>query len=167
MLENAVKGLDVEIINRGVSGELVRDAQERLKVQVALNRPDLVLWQVGTNDALMQTPVDSFEQTVTDTVRWVKEHNVDIVLVGLHYARQMAGDPHYQAIRASVQRIAEREKVMRIGYYEAMETIMRARSMAALPQSDEFTLTESGYLCLAQYVARTITIGLFAKRSRP
>jgi hypothetical protein len=56
LLERMVAGLDVEIINRGVSGELAGDAAKRLKVEVALNQPDVVLWQVGTNDAFAQVP---------------------------------------------------------------------------------------------------------------
>ena len=42
ILERSVKGLDVEIINRGFSGELAEAAGERLKIEVALNRPNLV-----------------------------------------------------------------------------------------------------------------------------
>ena len=58
ILERTIKGLDVEIINRGFSGELAEAAGERLKIEVALNHPDIVLWQVGTNDAFAQVPVD-------------------------------------------------------------------------------------------------------------
>ena len=47
-LERTFKGIDVEIFNRGVSGELARDAAERIKTEVALTEADLVLWQVGT-----------------------------------------------------------------------------------------------------------------------
>ena len=70
---------------------------------MALNHPDIVLWQVGTNDAFAQVPVESFQLTVSNTVRWLKAHNVDVILVGLHYMKQLAKDPHYQAIRASLQ----------------------------------------------------------------
>jgi len=35
LLERTIAGLDVEIINRGVSGELAGDAAKRLKVEVA------------------------------------------------------------------------------------------------------------------------------------
>ena len=59
ILERNIKGLDVEIINRGFSGELADAAGERLKIEVALNHPDLVLWQVGTNDAFAQVPVET------------------------------------------------------------------------------------------------------------
>ena len=69
ILERTIKGLDVEIINRGFSGELADAAGERITIEVALNEPDIVLWQVGTNDALAHVSVDDFEQSVTATVR--------------------------------------------------------------------------------------------------
>jgi lysophospholipase L1-like esterase len=72
LLERMVNGLDVEIINRGVSGELAQDAARRLKLEVALNQPDVVLWQVGTNDAFAQVAVEDFQETVGDMVRWLK-----------------------------------------------------------------------------------------------
>ena len=51
-LEAAFKGLDVQVVHRGVSGELAADAAERIKTEVALTNADLVLWQLGTADAL-------------------------------------------------------------------------------------------------------------------
>jgi len=163
ILERNIKGLDVEIINRGFSGELAEAAGERLKLEVALNQPDLVLWQVGTNDAFAQVPVDSFERTVSNTVRWLKEHDVDVILVGLHYMKQLAKNEHYQAIRTSLQRITATESVLRITRYEAMEVLSRTMRESGRPEPRDFGLTEAGYNCMAQYVARAITVGLFAK----
>jgi acyl-CoA thioesterase I len=163
ILERNIKGLDVEIINRGFSGELAEAAGERLKIEVALSHPDLVLWQVGTNDAFAQVPVDTFEKSVVDTVRWLKEHDVDVILVGLHYMKQLAKNEHYQAIRASLQRITAAESVLRITRYEAMEVLARTMRESGRPEPSDFGLTEAGYNCMAQYVARAITVGLFAK----
>jgi acyl-CoA thioesterase-1 len=163
ILERNIKGLDVEIINRGFSGELAEAAGERLRIEVALDHPDLVLWQVGTNDAFAQVPVDSFEQSVVNTVRWLKEHDVDVILVGLHYMKQLAKNEHYQAIRASLQRITATESVLRITRYEAMEVLARTMRESGRPEPRDFGLTEAGYNCMAQYVARAITVGLFAK----
>ena len=167
ILERTIKGLDVEIINRSFSGELAEAAGERLKIEVALNHPDLVLWQVGTNDAFAQVPVESFEQSVTSTVRWLKDHNVDVILVGLHYIKQLAKDAHYQAIRASLQRITVAESVLRITRYEAMEVLARTMRESGRPEPRDFGLTEAGYDCMAQYVARAIAVGLFAKPPKP
>jgi len=163
ILERTIKGLDVEIVNRGFSGELGEAAGERIRIEVALNQPDIVLWQVGTNDAFAHVPVESFELSVGNTVRWLKEHNVDVILVGLHYVKRIAKHPHYQAIRASLRRVATTQNVLRIGRYEAMEVLARTAATNGRPEMEDFGLTETGYNCMAQYIARTITVGLFAK----
>ena len=107
--------------NRGISGELAGSAAVRMKIEVALDDPDLVLWQVGTNDALAFVPVESFIATVKDQIDWLRAHKVDVVLVGLQFA----------------------------------------------PESEQFERDEAGYNCLAQYVARAITLGTFAKAGLP
>ena len=163
LLERMISGLDVEIINRGISGELANDAAQRLKIEVALNQPDVVLWQVGTNDAFAQVPVEDFQDSVLEMVRWLKGHDIDVILVGLHYMKHLVKDPHYQAMRASLQHIANVENVPRIGRYEAMEVIARTLREAGRRDPGEFGSTEAGYNCMAQYVARVIAVGLYAK----
>jgi lysophospholipase L1-like esterase len=169
LLEQANKGLDVVIINRGVSGELAADAARRIKIEVALTEPTLVLWQVGTNDALAYVPLEQIEETVTDTVRWLKAHKVDVVLVGLQFVHRMAQDEHYRAVRALMRKIAAQENVVIVRRYEAMELIARASGDDPTSVPDLFEQAESSYACLAQYVARAITIGIFGKglRQRP
>lgn len=166
ILEHAIKGVDVEIINRGFSGELAEAAGERLKIEVALNHPDIVLWQVGTNDAFAQVPVEDFQQSVSNAVRWLKSHKIDVILVGLHYVKQLAKDEHYQAIRASLKNIANAENVLRIGRYEAMEILSRTTQANGQPEPSDFGLSATGYNCMAQYIARTITVGVFARARR-
>jgi acyl-CoA thioesterase I len=166
LLERTIAGLDVQIIDRGISGELARNAAQRLKTEVALTEPDLVLWQVGSNDALAQIPVEEFSDTVTDTIRWLKQHNVDVVLVGLHYVSNLRNDPNYQAIRATLTGISESERILRISRYEAMEIMERMRNASQAERFDAFALTEEGYSCIAEYVVRAITSAIFLKRPK-
>jgi acyl-CoA thioesterase-1 len=163
ILERTIKGLDVEIINRGFSGELADATAKRLQIEVALNQPDIVLWQVGTNDAFAQVPVDDFAASVRSTVKWLKENKIDVILVGLHYMKQLATDANYQAIRAVLQQIAAEENVLRIRRNEAVEILRRTLRAAGRPEPSDFGLTEAGYNCMAQYVARAIAVGLYAK----
>jgi acyl-CoA thioesterase-1 len=163
ILERTIKGLDVEIINRGVSGELADATATRLQIEVALNHPDIVLWQVGTNDALAEVPVEAFAASVRSTLKWLKENQIDVILVGLHYMKQLATNAHYQAIRAALQEIAVAENVARIRRYEAVEILGRTLRAAGRPEPSDFGLTEAGYNCMAQYIARAIAVGLYAK----
>ena len=165
MLEGALKGTDVIMINRGVSGELAADAAERMKNEVALEAPDLVLWQVGTNDALAYVPADQFAATVKEQVEWLKAHKVDVVLVGLQFAPEMLRDTHYKLIRDTLRQVAVREKVIVIRFYEAMEILNKAAATGQ-PVAEQFERSEAGYDCLAQYVAHAITLGVFAKSIR-
>jgi lysophospholipase L1-like esterase len=163
LLEQANKGLDVVVINRGVSGELAADAAVRIKTEVALMEPNLLLWQVGTNDALASVPLDELEATVTGTIRWLKEHHVDVVLVGLQFVHPMAQDEHYKAVRELLRKIAAQENVIIIRRYEAMQFLSQAEQVPADGVTDALAQMEGGYECLAQYVARAIALGVFGK----
>jgi lysophospholipase L1-like esterase len=163
ILKHVLKGVDVVIINRGVSGELAANAAIRIKNEVALTSPDLVIWQVGTDDALAFVPLDELAATVRTTIRWLKEHNVDVVLAGLQFVARVSQDDHYYAVREMLRDIAAKENVMIIRRYEAMQFIAAAQEAGGGHVPDDFERTEAGYNCLAQYLAGAITLGAFGK----
>lgn len=163
ILKQVVKGADVVVINRGVSGELAANAALRIKNEVAMTNPDLVIWQVGTDDALAFVPLDELGETVQSTITWLKEHNVDVVLAGLQYVDRVAQDDHYYRVRELLRDIATKEHVMIIRRYEAMQFIAAAQEAGNGFGPDEFERTENGYNCLAQYLASAITLGAFGK----
>jgi acyl-CoA thioesterase-1 len=166
LLSHALKGIDVVMINRGVSGELAANAATRMKNEVALVEPDLVLWQVGTNDALAYVPVGEFTTTVKDQIDWLKKHKVDVLLVGLQFANRVLDDTQYAEVRGALRKLATAENVIVLRLYEAMQILNQA---ADGPEtvSEEFSRIESDYNCLAQYVARAITLGAFGKNLPP
>jgi lysophospholipase L1-like esterase len=163
LLRQALRGIDVVMINRGVSGELAADAAHRIRNEVALTDPDLVIWQVGTNDALTFVPLDDLSYTITSTVRWLKAHNVDVVLAGLQYVGRLSQDEHYYRVRELMREIAAKQNVMIIRRYEATQFIAAAQANDGGFEPDEFERTEAGYGCLAQYLASAITLGVFGK----
>lgn len=162
ILEAAFKGLDVVIVNRGVSGEVSSATADRLKTLVAMEKPDLVLWQVGTNDALSRVPVDDFSTTVRGAVQWLKEHDIDTVLVGLQYTLKASKDAHYKAIRMALRDIAAAANVLLVRRYEAMEFIEKAKE-GDLVSGDGLHLNDLGYRCMAEHIARAIVISAFLR----
>jgi lysophospholipase L1-like esterase len=166
ILQNAIKGLDVVMINRGVSGELSAQAALRIKDEVALHDPDLVLWQVGTNDALAYVPLDQLEATIVDTVHWLREHKVDVVLAGLQYVNPATQDDNYKAVRELLRKIAAKENVAIVRRYEAQRLLSQAEGSGGGLAPDEFQRNEAGYACLSQYMARAITLGIFGQTLR-
>ena len=153
MLERALKGIDVVMINRGVSGELAASAAIRMKNEVALEEPDLVLWQVGTNDALAYVDDEEFAATVKDQIDWLKAHKIDVVLVGLQFASEMVHDPHYVDIRETLRRVAAQENVIVIRFFEAMQIINQAQGSGAEPVARGI-LARRGRLQLPRAICR-------------
>ena len=124
-----------------------------------------MLWQVGTNDALAYVPLDEFDRD---------RQRPDRLAEGPQ-GRRGAGRPairqarccattHYIEIREILRKLAAKENVIIIRRYEAMQIIDQASAQPApAPVAEEFERTEAGYNCLAQYVARAITLGVFGK----
>jgi hypothetical protein len=89
-----------------------------------------------------------------------------VILVGLQYVEGLAQNPHYIAVRDALSQIAMKENVIVVRRDEAMQLIKQAKREGGVPVPDEFEQTEAGYTCLAQYVARAITLGVFGKGMR-
>ncbi|WP_158808396.1 SGNH/GDSL hydrolase family protein [Beijerinckia sp. L45] len=167
ILESALKGVNVEIANRGVGGEVAQTSADRIRSEVALMKPDLVLWQLGTNDALSRVDPDQFTDVVKTTIEWLRDSGIDVVLVGLQYTSRFAKDESYDAIRQALQKIATDEKVLYVRRYDAMKFIAQTRANLHLMANDNFHLSDLGNQCMAEHVARAMIANLFVKRFRP
>jgi lysophospholipase L1-like esterase len=167
ILESVLKGVDVEITNRSAAGEVAETTAERIKSEVAVAKPDLLLWQLGTNDALARVPPEDFEATVRDTVQWLKDNDVDVVLVGLQYTAQFAKDPSYYAILDALRRVAASDHILYVRRNEVMQFIETSRSAKEAGVADEARLANLGYRCMAEHVAHAVIANVFVRRVKP
>lgn len=161
-LERTFKGLDVVIVQRGVSGELARDVAERIRLETARIQPDVVFWQVGTADAFAGIDPSEVAATLRETIGWLRDRRVDTVLIGLHYSKSLARDPYYQAVRKAVAEVARTENVLKISRYEVMETLSKVQKDAGSTETDVET-TANSYDCMAEYLARSLALGLYGR----
>jgi acyl-CoA thioesterase-1 len=167
MLEKVLKDVPIEMVNRGVSGETAGTTADRLRMEAALIKPDLVLWQVGTNDAVQRIPVEQFERTVSKTVAVLKRKKIDVVLVGLQYTPKYARDEHYFAIREALKRVSVEQNVLYVRRYTAMEYIAKTKASIQMMAEDNFHLNDVGYQCMAEHIAQAVTANIFVRRRKP
>jgi lysophospholipase L1-like esterase len=165
LLEHALAGIDVVIVDRPVSGQIAATAKERMRTEVALARPDLLIWQVGANDALQHVAPDEYLDNLRDGVRWAKENGLDVLLVGFEANPWLHDDREAAAIREATRRVAQEENVLYLRRYEAMQFLAGARSRAE--QGDNPFPTESGSECLAEQVAQALVANMVLRRTRP
>lgn len=159
-LEGFIKGLDVTMITRGVGGEIAGAAAERLKLEVADHRPDLVVWQVGTNDAISRVDLEQFATILRDTLKWLKKANTDVVLIDPQFIDQLATDDHYRQIVKVIDDVAREARVLLVRRFDAMAEISRIRGTDSLLARDNLHLNDLGYRCMAEYAARAIVAGI-------
>ena len=132
---------------------------ERLRTAVALEKPDVVLWQVGTNDALARVDPADFEETIRSTISWLKASDIDVVLVGLQYTPKVSRDDSYFAIRQSLKKVAASENVLYVNRYSAMQFIAAHQASDNLVSGDGLHLNPAGYQALAE----AVEVKLFGK----
>ena len=158
-LERLTPGVDVEMINRGLSGEIAGGAAERLKNTIAGVEPDLVVWQVGTNDALARVDAETFSESLDETLKWLQAHKIDVVLVDPQYTASLADDASYKDIVRVIEDVARRNRVPLVHRYDATRYLAEHRERARLLRN-QFQLNDLGYRCMAEHVARAVTVSL-------
>jgi acyl-CoA thioesterase-1 len=159
--------IEVEVINRGVSGEIAAGAADRMRNTVAEVDPDIVIWQVGTNDALARVEVERFSASLDETVQWLKSHNIDVVLVDPQYTAALARDEYYGRVVKAIEEVARKDRVPLVRRYEAMRYLAGERKARGYLATDQFHLNDLGYRCMAEHVARAITVGLIQAETAP
>ena len=105
-LEGSLRGMEVDVVGRGMSGEVAQGAADRMRHEVEETRPDLVVWQVGTNDALRHVSIDRFKGCLKTTLAWLKENKIDVVLVDPQYGNVLSKDEYYEKVVAAVAEVA-------------------------------------------------------------
>jgi lysophospholipase L1-like esterase len=92
-LQDAYPKANIAMVNRGIGGQEAPSELERFDTDVVSEKPDLVIWQVGT-DAIWQKPDDnppppSFDKTTgairDGLVKLRDETGADVILMDLQY----------------------------------------------------------------------------------
>jgi lysophospholipase L1-like esterase len=77
----------IEVVNSGRVGDTIEGNVARFQRDVLAHRPDLVVWQLGTNDvAWGGHPDDRLKSKVVQGVQMLKASGADVILMDLQYA---------------------------------------------------------------------------------
>jgi len=155
-LEAALTGMDFEVIGHGLSGEVAQGAADRMKREVEEAQPDLVVWQLGTNDALRHVDIESFKKCLENTLAWLKEQQVDVILINPQYSDALVTDPFYEQVVAAINAVALEQQVAVVDRFKMMRSLQRQRGARFDLSTDNLHMNDEGYRHLAEHVAGTI-----------
>jgi lysophospholipase L1-like esterase len=150
---------DITVINRGQGGEDAPEMMQRLQTSVLDMKPDLVIWQVGTNAVLRNLDPAETAKLVEEGVARIQAVGADLVLVDPQYSPKVyeRGESASQMVRL-LGKVAE---LRHVGFFPRFEVMRAWHEKQALP-IDDFVIADGlhmndwGYACFAQLLGDDI-----------
>lgn len=144
------------VINRGIGGNGAPEMHERLQ-QVIDDRPDLVIWQGGTNDVWKEEPVSTFIDLTRDDLQMLRRQGCDLAMIGPQWCKMLEELPNFPAFRDAVPALAIELGVPCFDRYDAMKQWCQEHHIERDALSpDGLHLGDFGYTLLGEALARWI-----------
>ena len=149
----------IRVINRGVNGEEVKDMLRRFNSAVLAEKPDLVLWQLGTNSVLRDHPMDDHDTNIREGLIKIKAQGADIVLIDPQFAPKVIAKPDADKM---VRLIALTAKSENVDLFQRFELMRHWRDddhigFESFLSPDLLHMNDWSYGCLAKSLAAAIT----------
>lgn len=158
LLRTGLSGRPVEMVNAGIGGETAPQTLSRLKAALTGGHYDLVIWQVGTNDAVTGGDLGTFRNLVTDGIAAARQARTRLVILDPQFYPGIKETARYRAYVDAIAEVAKAQAVPVLSRYQAMLGWYQRDAdgfMAALA-GDRFHMSDAGYGCLAQDIARSL-----------
>jgi acyl-CoA thioesterase-1 len=153
-LKRLRSSLQVTVINSGVALDAVPGNVARL-ANVLRYQPDLVIWQLGTNDVLWRGITPNAKILVRDGVRRIKEAGADVILMDLQYAPVVRRRPAAARMEKLIAEVAREERVGLFSRFILMKRAIEG-GVKGLVGFDRLHNSGAGYRCLGLALARMI-----------
>lgn len=164
-LERRLPGVSVMVLNGGIGGETAKETADRIEGAVAMTRPDLVLWQLGTNDVLRDRPMADVLADFRRGRAVLDAAGVDVLLIDPQRLRDHPDNPGFMGrnpMLGETARLIDDEARM-AGYavlhrFAAMDDWMGLERGGIGP--DDLHLNDQGYACWAAVSAEGLAMAL-------
>jgi acyl-CoA thioesterase I len=157
-IEARMPSVDVAITVSGVGGETASKTVARLEVEVGRVQPDLVIWQVGTNDALADIGEDDFRALVERGVAATTAIGADLVLLDQQFYPSIRRKDRYERFVAIVRDVGLKKRACVFGRYALMKAWgeQSDERLQAMLSKDGFHMSDRGHACMARILADEI-----------
>ena len=149
--------VQIRIVNSGRIGDTIVDTIGRFRRDVLAYDPDLVVWQLGTNDVAWGGSPDGLKDRIIAGVRMLKVTHADVILMDLQYTPMVLASSGHFSTQAIIAEVARTERVGLFSRYG----LMRRSTDAGLPPDaliswDGLHNSAAGYDCIGRALARAV-----------
>jgi len=158
LLQARFPGAAIRVLNRGVGGELGDATAARIDRDVLPERPDLVIWQFGTNDVLHDADPAAAMETVRAGIERLQTAGVDVILMDLQYAPRVLAHPSYRDMERDLWAVAHAADVPVFHRFAVMRHWAEDGYMTlpVMLAADHLHMTDASYDCLARQLNASI-----------
>jgi lysophospholipase L1-like esterase len=149
---------DVTVLNRGVNGEEAPDMLARLDTSVIAEEPDLVLWQLGTNWVLRDSPLDPKATALHQGLARLRAIRTDIVLIDPQFAPKVIAKSETEGMVAQIAAIAKEQNIDLFRRYALMRHWHEVDNLPfeTFVSADGLHMNDWSYACVAKWLGAEI-----------
>jgi lysophospholipase L1-like esterase len=149
---------NVTVVNAGRGGETAIQTIERLEAALKAEPFDLVIWQVGTNDAVNGVDEERFRSLLDQGISAAQRAGIPMILLDQQYFPTIKDLARYERFVNAVGRMDDTRKVSVFSRYALMKgwNSRSPEELRAMLSADGFHMGDRGYDCLADGVADAI-----------
>jgi acyl-CoA thioesterase I len=135
-----------------VNGEEVADMLARFDAAAAADKPDVILWQVGTNALLRDNPIGPVDRLIQDGLARMKALGSDVVLIDPQFAPKVIAKSDAAEL---VNLIAAATTKRGVDLFPRFAIMREWREREAIPfevflSPDQLHMNDWGYACVAK-----------------
>jgi lysophospholipase L1-like esterase len=150
--------LSITVLNRGVGGEEVADMLQRFDSAVIAAKPDLVLWQLGTNSVIRDHKLGDHGELIRLGLAKIRTIGADVVLIDPQFAPKVIAKPEAEAMVELIAGIAKRENVDLFRRFEVMRHWRDVEHLGfeMFVSPDGLHMNDWSYACMAKGLGNAI-----------
>jgi acyl-CoA thioesterase-1 len=157
-LKTLFPDLAVTVLNRGVNGEEAAEMLARFEQTAATEKPDVVLWQIGTNSVLRDRPLDHYEELIQRGLARMKAVGADVVLIDPQFAPKVIAKPEAADMVGLIAAAATKRGVDLFPRFAIMQAWHEDEAIPfeGFLAPDQLHMNDWGYACLAKLIGRAL-----------
>ena len=155
-LKQRFPGHAITVLNRGVGGEEVADMLKRFDSAVMAAKPDLVLWQLGTNSVIRNHKLADHGASIREGLQKIRATGADIVLIDPQFAPKVINKPGAESMVQLISPTAKQENVDLFRRFAVMQRWYKDDHMdfKTFVSPDGLHMNDWSYACLAKGLER-------------
>jgi acyl-CoA thioesterase I len=97
----------IKVVNRAAARQTAKQVLERLDRDILPLKPNLVIWETGTMEAVRGSDVDALRETVRTGIDELRAAGAEVVLMNMQFSRETEAMIHFEPYLIALRQVAD------------------------------------------------------------